>query len=102
MSKLDIVLEAIDKKLGEDVQVIEIGKKSMIADYFVVVTGKSIQQTKAIANEIEEKIVKAGHEVFGNEGFRDASWILMDLGDIIVHIFTEETREFYGIEKLWD
>lgn len=102
MTKLDIVLQAIDSKLGENVSVIEIGEKSTIADQFVIVTGKSIQQTKAIADEIEFKIKKEGYEVLGNEGFRDASWILMDLGDIIVHIFTEAQREFYDLEKLWD
>ena len=102
MNKLDIVLKAIDSKLGENVKVIEFGGKSTIADYFVIVTGSSIQQTKAIADEIEEIVTKEGFEVLGSEGFRDATWILLDLGDIIVHIFTEQTREFYDIEKLWD
>ncbi|MFM1515579.1 ribosome silencing factor [Helcococcus ovis] len=102
MNKLDIVVKACEDKLGDNIKVISIDEKSTIADYFVIVTGKSIQQTKAISDEIEQKIEKAGFTVLGNEGFRDASWILMDLGDIIVHIFTEEQREFYNLEKLWD
>lgn len=102
MNKLDIVKKACEDKLGKDITVLEIGEKSTIADYFVVVTGTSVQQTKAISREIEEKIEKAGYKILGNEGFRDASWILMDLGEVIVHIFTEEQREFYGLEKLWD
>lgn len=102
MNKLDIVLKACEDKLGDNIKVIAIDEKSTIADYFVLVTGRSVQQTKAISDEIEEKVEKAGFEVLGNEGFRDASWILMDLGDIIVHIFTEEQREFYNLEKLWD
>ena len=102
MDKLEIVKKACEDKLGKDITVLEIGEKSTIADYFVIVTGTSVQQTKAISREIEEKIEKAGYTILGNEGFRDASWILMDLGEIIVHIFTEEQREFYDIEKLWD
>lgn len=100
--KLEIVLKACDDKLGEDVKTIEIGDRTSLADYFVLVTGGSILQTKAIANEIEEKIEKAGYEVYGKEGLRDGGWILLDLGDIIVHVFTKDQREFYNLEKLWD
>lgn len=100
--KLEIVLKACDDKLGEDIKTIEIGDKSSLGDYFVLVTGGSILQTKAIANEIEEKIEDAGYEVYGKEGLRDGGWILLDLGDIIVHIFTKNQREFYNLEKLWD
>lgn len=102
MSKLDIVIKACDDKLGKDIKVIEIGEKSTIADYFVIVTANSNQQIKAISDEIEKKIEEAGFEVLANEGLRESAWILMDLGDIIVHIFNEEQREFYSLEKLWD
>lgn len=102
MTKLDIVLQAIDAKLGENVKVIDIDEKSTIADYFVLVTGSSTQQIKAIADEIEFKLEKEGYKVEGIEGLREASWILMDLGDIIVHIFSEQQRNFYALEKLWD
>lgn len=102
MNKLDVVLKAIDSKLGENVKVIDIEEKTTIADCFVIVTGQSINQTRAIADEIEFKLKKEGIEVLSSEGFRDASWILMDLGDIIVHIFTQQQREFYDLEKLWD
>lgn len=100
--KLKIVLKACDDKLGEDIKTIEIGGKSSLGDYFVLVTGGSILQTKAIANEIEEKIEKAGYQVYGKEGLREGGWILLDLGDIIVHVFTKDQREFYNLEKLWD
>lgn len=102
MDKLEIVLQAIDSKLGDNVKVIDIEEKTTFADKFVIVTGNSLQQTKAIADEIEFKLKKEGIEVLSSEGFRDASWILMDLGDIIVHIFTQQQREFYDLEKLWD
>lgn len=100
--KLEIVLKACDDKLGEDIKTIEIGDKSSLGDYFVLVTGGSVLQTKAIANEIEEKIEKAGYEVYGREGMREGGWILLDLGEIIVHVFTKDQREFYNLEKLWD
>lgn len=100
--KIDIVLKAIDDKLGEDIKVIDIGEKTTIADKFVLASGSSINQTQAIANEIEEKVEKAGYRVFGKEGFREGNWILIDLGDCIVHIFTRDQRDFYSLEKLWD
>ena len=100
--KLDIVVKACEDKIAEDIKTIEIGDKTSIADYFVIATGNSVLQTQAIANEVEEKVEKAGYEVLSKEGFRDGSWILVDLGDIIVHVFTKEKREFYNIEKLWD
>ena len=100
--KFDIIMKAIDDKLGEDVKVIDIGEKSTIADKFILVTGTSINHTQALVNEIEEKIEKAGYKVLGKEGFREGSWILLDLGDCIIHSFTQDQRSFYNLEKLWD
>ena len=100
--KLDIVIKACEDKLGEDIKTIKIGDKSSVGDYFVIVSAGSILQTKAIAREIEEKIEEDGYEVYGKEGLRDGGWILLDLGDIIVHIFTKDQRDFYNLEKLWD
>lgn len=100
--KLDIVIKACEDKLGENIRTINIGDKSSIADYFVIVTGGSKPQIKAITEEIEEKIEEKGYVVYGREGLRDGGWILIDLGDIIVHVFTEDQREFYNLEKLWD
>ncbi|MGF0040360.1 ribosome silencing factor [Peptoniphilaceae bacterium SGI.131] len=102
MEKLEIVKKACEDKLGENINIIKVDDKTTIADYFVVVTGNSILQTQAIANEIEFKLEKEGFTILGQEGFRDGAWILMDLGDIIVHIFTRDSREFYSLEKLWD
>lgn len=102
MNKLDIVVKACGDKLAKDINVIDIREKSTIADYFVVATGSSNLQIKAIHEEIEKKVVEAGFEILGNEGFRDSAWLLLDIGDVIVHIFSEEQREFYNLEKLWD
>ncbi len=100
--KLDLVVRACEDKKGQDINVIDLKGKTTIADYFVIVTANSGQQIKAISEEIEEKIKEAGFEVNRVEGLRDSAWLLMDLGDIIVHIFSEEQREFYDLEKLWD
>lgn len=102
MNKLDIVLKACEDKLGENINVIKIAEKSSIGDYFVVVSGNSILHTQAIANEIENQIEKSGFQITNKEGFREGSWILMDLGEIIVHIFTKDGREYYELDKLWD
>lgn len=100
--KLDIVLKACEDKLGSNIKTIKISEKSTIADYFVIVTGGSKPQIKAITEEIEDKIREAGYDYISREGLRDGGWILIDLGDIIVHVFTEDQREFYNLEKLWD
>lgn len=96
----DIILKACDDKLGRDINTIKLQGTTM-ADYFVVVTGNNRNHTQAIADEVEEQVEKHGYTVRGKEGFRDGGWILLDCGDIIVHIFTEEQREYYSIEKLW-
>lgn len=100
--KLDIVLKACEDKLAENIKTIEIGEKSPIADYFVIATGGSLPQMKAIVEEIESKVEEAGYEIISKEGLREGGWILIDLGDIIVHVFTEDQRDFYSLENLWD
>lgn len=97
--KLDIIKTACEEKLGEDIDVIKINN-SVIADYFVIVSGSNLNQTKAIADEIEQKLSEAGYDS-KVEGFREGTWILIDAGDIIVHAFTKDTREYYNLEKLW-
>ncbi len=100
--KLDIVVKACEDKIGEDIRVIDISQRSGFADYFVIVTGNGALHTQALANEIQDKIEEEGHEILGKEGFREGSWILLDLGEIIVHVFTNEQREFYNLENIWD
>lgn len=102
MSKLDIILKTLDTKLAEDIKVIDIGKRSSVADYFVIATGNSINQNKALCDYIIDDLAKEGYEINSVEGLREGNWILLDCGDIIVHIFTQSQREFYDIEDLWD
>ncbi len=74
---------------------------TQIADYFVICTGESTTQVKAIEEQIEEKLQQAGMKPRGIEGLKKSVWILMDYGDVIVHIFEEQTRSFYELDKLW-
>lgn len=80
---------------------IDISGKTIIADRFVIVTGRSKVQTRAIADAIAEKVKEAGLRVGRIEGYADGNWILIDLGHIVVHVFTPEQRAFYNLERLW-
>jgi ribosome-associated protein len=91
---------AADKK-GEQFMEIDVSGRTIIADKFVIVTGRSKVQTKAIADGIAEKMKEAGMRVGRIEGYSEGSWILLDLGDIVVHVFTPEQRAFYNLERLW-
>lgn len=95
------VAQLLDNKKGEDVRVLHIGTLTSIGDYFVVATGNSNTQVKAMADEVDEKLSSDGLEPRRIEGYNSASWILMDYNDVIVHIFLKETREFYALERLW-
>lgn len=91
---------ALQKKAGE-VVVLELIGLTVIADYFVVCSGESTTQVKAIAGFIEEDLAKRGLRPRGSEGLDYSHWVLLDYGDIIVHVFEKETRAFYDLERLW-
>ena len=93
--------EAANEKKGEDFEAIEVGSKTILADYFVLVTGRSKIQSRAIADSIVEAVEGAGERVARIEGYAEGSWILLDLGTVIAHIFTPEQRTFYNLERLW-
>lgn len=95
------IARLIDNKKGEEVRVLHIGTLTSIGDYFVVATGNSTTQVKAFADEVDEKLSAGGLEPKRIEGYNTAQWILMDYGDVIVHLFLKETREFYALERLW-
>ncbi|KRN88537.1 ribosome silencing factor [Ligilactobacillus ceti] len=98
---LQVVVEAGDRKRAENIIALDVEKVSLLADYFVIMQGGSERQVKAISEEIAEQVHKAGGTIKSIEGRDGANWILVDLGDVIVHIFKEEAREFYKLEKLW-
>lgn len=98
----ELILTALDDKKGVDPTILEVGKHTVLADYFVICTGTSNTHVRALADEVafqtEQKLgVKPGHI----EGFSDNTWTLLDYGSVVVHVFTEEGREYYKLEKLW-
>lgn len=99
MAKL--AYEALEEKKGEDIQVIEIKDISVIADYFIIANGSNSQQVDALVDSIKDQLGRAGYEPIRVEGVRSASWILMDYGDVIVHVFSKEDRLFYNLERIW-
>ena len=96
-----IACKAIDDKKGQDIKVIDIHNVSVIADYFVIASGTNSNQVQAIVDNVEEQLGRAGFEAKQIEGNRNSSWILMDYGDVIVHVFDEEYRLFYDLERIW-
>lgn len=99
MTKL--AFEALDEKKGEDIKIIEIGEVSTIADYFVIANGTNTSQVDALVSAVEEKLGRSGYQPLRIEGVRSASWILMDYGDVVVHVFSKEDRLFYDLERIW-
>lgn len=93
--------KAISSKKGLDIQVIEISDISVLADYMVIATGTSSTHVKALADEVEYQLDKNGISVSHVEGYRSNSWILLDYVDVIVNVFSDEAREFYDLDRLW-
>ena len=96
-----LTAKAISSKKGLNIKLIEIGDISSLADYMVIATATSSTHVKAIADEVEYQLDEAGISVSHIEGYRSNSWILLDYVDVIVHIFSDEAREFYDLERLW-
>lgn len=93
--------KGLDDKLAKDIKVLEISELSPIADYFVIASGTNSNQIKAMADSVEEELYKVGFRLNHSEGMQTGSWILLDFGDIIVHLFNEEDRDFYSLERIW-
>lgn len=91
---------AADKK-AHDIKILNIGEVSPLTDYFVICSGNSSVQVQAIADQIEDKMTEKGYEPSHKEGYASARWVLLDYGDVIVHVFHNEDREFYNLERLW-
>ena len=98
---VSIACKAIDEKKALDIKVIDIREVSVIADYFVIASGSNLNQVQAIVDNVEEQLGRAGFEPKQIEGTRNSNWILMDYGDLIIHVFDEENRLFYDLERIW-
>ena len=96
-----IAYHALAEKKGEDVRVIEITEIATFPDYFIIADGNNPSQISALVDNVEEQLSKAGFEPKRIEGVRNSNWVLMDYGDIIVHVFSKEDRLFYDLERIW-
>lgn len=104
MTPLELSEQAVrvlDGKKAEDLKLIKIADISVLADYFVIATGTSSTHVKALADEVEFKLKELGVETLRKEGYRSNSWILLDYGSVVVHVFTSESRAFYDLDRLW-
>jgi ribosome-associated protein len=98
---LHVAATALDSKNARNIKIIKIEKVSSIANYFLLATGTSSTQVKALADETEYKLEQSGLRPTRTEGYQGANWIVLDYADVIIHIFHEETRNFYDLERLW-
>lgn len=94
-------IEALEEKKAEDIRVIDISGVSVIADYFIIANGSNRNQIQALSDAVEEALGKAGYPMKQIEGYNTANWVLLDFGDIMVHIFDKENRLFYDLERIW-
>jgi ribosome-associated protein len=97
----DFAVKAIEDMKGQDIVCLDIEKLSTIADYMIVVTGTSTRHVKSIADEVAKRAKEEGFDVRGFEGATQAEWILIDLGDVIVHVMQAAVRKLYDLESLW-
>lgn len=100
--KTEIIKNALDDKKASNIEVLDVAEQTSLAEYFVIASCQSTVQVRACVDEVEEKMEEAGFAVNHKEGYRGGNWILMDYGDIVVHVMQQEMREFYAIERLWD
>ena len=96
-----IAYQALEEKLAEEIKVLDIRQISVIADYFIFANGKNKNQVQAIVDNVQDALQKAGYEMKQMEGYQNGTWVLIDFGDIVIHIFDQENRLFYDLERIW-
>ena len=97
----ELVMEALEHRKANDIRVLDVRSLTDITDYMIVASGRSTRQVSAIAEHLIEQAKAQNQRPMGTEGLRHGEWVLVDLCDVIVHLMTQETREFYQLEKLW-
>ena len=99
--KTQLCALAADSRKAEDIVVLNIQQLSSVADYFLICSGSSDRQVRAIADAIAEELAQHGEKLLAMEGYQKGTWVLIDCADLIVHVFDDDTRRFYGLERLW-
>lgn len=96
-----LAIQALEDKKAEDIRIIDISQVSVIADYFIIASGTNRNQIQTLCDNVQETLGRAGYPEKQTEGYQTANWILMDFGDVIVHIFDRENRLLYDLERIW-
>ena len=96
-----LAIQALEDKKAEDIRIIDISQVSVIADYFIIASGTNRNQIQTLCDNVQETLGRAGYPEKQTEGYQTANWILMDFGDVIVHIFDRENRLRYDLERIW-
>ena len=96
-----LAIEALEEKKAEDIRIIDISTVSVLGDYFIIANGTNRSQIQALADNVQDKLGRAGHLCKQVEGYQTANWVLLDFGDIIVHIFDAKNRLLYDLERIW-
>ena len=96
-----LAIAALEDKKAEDITLIDIAKVSVLADYFLIANGNNRNQVQAMADNVDEQLTKAGYSLKSMEGYPTGNWILMDYGDLVVHVFDRQNRLFYDLERIW-
>ena len=98
----ELVVDALEDRKGIDIKVLDVHGKSSVTDILVIASGNSTRQVKALADHVVEKVKEQGMRPLGMEGEKESNWVLVDLGDVVVHVMQREIRDFYQLEKLWE
>jgi ribosome-associated protein len=101
MSEWELAVQAAQSRKAEDIILLKIGPANAFTDYFVICTGTNPRQVQAIADSVESTLKSEGVRPIGIEGYRTAEWVLLDYGDFVVHVFSQQSRQFYSLERLW-
>ena len=96
------VCEILYNKKAQDIVAIHVADKTIVADWFVICSGRAVQQVKSLADEVDQKAAELGLNLRRSEGYGEGKWIVLDFADILVHIFYPEERKYYNMERLWD
>lgn len=100
-SLVKTIAKAIDDKKGVDIKILDLSGITEIADYFVIATGNNTAHIRSLCDNVEEKTMESNTPFIRKQGYDEAEWIILDYGDIVVHLFKEDTRKYYDLEKFW-
>ena len=97
-----LAVRALDEKQGADIRLLKTEELTVLADYFIICTANSTTHVRTLYDEVDKRLSEAGLPPIRREGYRNSTWLLLDFGSVIVHIFQKEARDFYNLERLWD